>query len=87
MFKISNKIKFQLELFCAVNVLQFIFLALRLDGFILWSWEVVFVPLWIVMCLALVRLFYINQYKILHLNLLCNNVYKASEISKFFDRL
>lgn len=44
----------QLELFCAVNVLQFIFLALRLDGFIAWSWEVVFVPLWIVMCLSLV---------------------------------
>lgn len=47
---------FQLELFCAVNVLQFIFLALRLDRFILWSWEVVFVPLWIVMCLSLVRI-------------------------------
>lgn len=45
---------FELELFCAVNVLQFIFLALRLDGFISWSWEVVFVPLWIVMCLSLV---------------------------------
>lgn len=48
------KIKFQLELFCAVNVLQFIFLALKLDRFITWSWEVVFVPLWIVMCLSLV---------------------------------
>ncbi|XP_057654384.1 transmembrane protein 185B isoform X3 [Diorhabda carinulata] len=46
---------FELELFCAVNVLQFIFLALRLDGFISWSWEVVFVPLWIVMCLSLVN--------------------------------
>jgi hypothetical protein len=47
-----------LELFCAVNVLQFIFLALRLDGFISWSWEVVFVPLWIVMCLSLVGVLY-----------------------------
>lgn len=45
---------FQLELFCAVNFLQFIFLALRMDEFITWSWEVVFVPLWIVMCLSLV---------------------------------
>lgn len=45
---------FQLELFCAVNILQFIFLALKLDGFINWSWEVVFVPLWILMCLSLV---------------------------------
>lgn len=49
---------FELELFCAVNVLQFVFLALRLDEFILWSWEVVFVPLWIVMCLSLVGVLY-----------------------------
>lgn len=49
---------FELELFCAVNVLQFVFLALRLDGFIAWSWEVVFVPFWIVMCLSLVGVLY-----------------------------
>lgn len=49
---------FQLELFCSVNVLQFIFLALRLDHFTQWSWEVVFVPLWIVMCLSLVSVLY-----------------------------
>ncbi|KAF0301670.1 Transmembrane protein 185B [Amphibalanus amphitrite] len=46
----------ELELVCAVNILQFIFLALRLDGFVLWSWEVVFVPLWIVLCLSVVLL-------------------------------
>ncbi|CAH0727021.1 unnamed protein product, partial [Brenthis ino] len=45
---------YELELFCAVNILQFIFLALKLDIFINWSWEVVFVPLWILMCLSLV---------------------------------
>lgn len=49
---------FELELFCSVNILQFIFLALRLDGFITWSWEVVFVPLWILMCLSLVGVLY-----------------------------
>lgn len=49
---------FELELFCAVNMLQFIFLSLRLDGFTSWSWEVVFVPLWIVMCLSLVGVLY-----------------------------
>ena len=48
----------QLELVCAVNILQFIFLALRLDGFVHWSWEVVFVPLWIVLCLSVVGLLY-----------------------------
>ncbi|XP_065201667.1 transmembrane protein 185B [Planococcus citri] len=49
---------FELELFCSVNMLQFIFLALRLDKFTTWSWEVVFVPLWIVMCLSLVSVLY-----------------------------
>ena len=48
----------KLELVCAVNILQFIFLALRLDGFVHWSWEVVFVPLWIVLCLSVVGLLY-----------------------------
>ncbi|XP_076686544.1 transmembrane protein 185B [Andrena cerasifolii] len=48
----------ELEMFCAVNVLQFIFLALRLDGFITWSWEVVFVPLWALLCLFLVAVLY-----------------------------
>ncbi|UYV60379.1 TMEM185A [Cordylochernes scorpioides] len=47
-----------MEFFCSVNVLQFIFLALRLDGFILWNWVVVFVPLWIVMCLAIMGVLY-----------------------------
>ncbi|XP_033326357.1 transmembrane protein 185B [Megalopta genalis] len=49
---------FELELFCAVNVLQFIFLALRLDHFILWSWEVVFVPVWTLLSLSLVAVLY-----------------------------
>lgn len=41
-----------------MNMLQFIFLSLRLDGFTSWSWEVVFVPLWIVLCLSLVGVLY-----------------------------
>lgn len=49
---------FELELFCAVNILQFIFLALRLDGFITWSWEVVFAPLWALLSLSLVAVLY-----------------------------
>ncbi|XP_039756912.1 transmembrane protein 185A isoform X2 [Pararge aegeria] len=49
---------YELEFFCAVNILQFIFLALKLDKFINWSWEVVFVPLWILMCLSLVGVLY-----------------------------
>ncbi|XP_050095887.1 transmembrane protein 185B [Anopheles aquasalis] len=49
---------FELELFCAVNALQFVFLPLKLDGLVSWSWEVVFVPLWIVLCLSLVAVLY-----------------------------
>jgi len=49
---------FEFELFSSVNVLQFIFLALRLDTFIQWNWVVVFVPLWIVICLALIGVLY-----------------------------
>lgn len=49
---------FELELFCSVNILQFIFLALRLDEFILWTWVVVFVPLWIVMSVAFIGVLY-----------------------------
>ena len=45
---------FELELFCAVNILQFVFLALKLDGIIPWSWEITFIPLWIVLCISLV---------------------------------
>jgi len=49
---------FELELFCSVNVLQFIFLALRLDDFVRWRWVIVFIPIWIVMCVALVGVIY-----------------------------
>jgi hypothetical protein len=49
---------FQLELFCAVNILQFVFIALRLDGLVAWRWEVVFVPQWVLLCLALVGVLY-----------------------------
>ncbi|XP_037544349.1 transmembrane protein 185-like [Nematolebias whitei] len=50
----------ELEVLCSVNILQFIFIALRLDGIIKWPWLVVCVPLWILMSfLCLVVLYYI----------------------------
>lgn len=49
---------FEMELFCSVNILQFIFLALRLDEFVTWNWVVVFVPLWIIMCMAIIGVLY-----------------------------
>nr|CAG4643299.1 EOG090X087A [Ilyocryptus agilis] len=49
---------FEIELFGAVNLLQLIFIALRLDGFILWRWELVFIPLWIIFGAALMGVLY-----------------------------
>lgn len=50
----------ELEILCSVNILQFIFIALRLDSIITWPWLVVCVPLWILMSfLCLVVLYYI----------------------------
>lgn len=54
----ENDRNFELELFCAVNIIQFIFIALRLDRFITWSWVVVFIPLWIIMCLSIIGCLY-----------------------------
>lgn len=53
-WSVKHDRSFELELFLAVNALQFVFLPLKLDGLVSWSWEVVFVPLWIVLCLSLV---------------------------------
>ncbi|KAH8275770.1 transmembrane protein 185B [Drosophila bipectinata] len=49
---------FELELFLAVNALQFVSLPLKLDKFVYWHWDVVFVPMWIVICLSLVSVLY-----------------------------
>nr|CAG4634868.1 EOG090X087A [Alona affinis] len=49
---------FEIELLGAVNLLQLIFIALRLDGFILWNWDLVFIPLWIIFGVALIVVLY-----------------------------
>ncbi|XP_041378408.1 transmembrane protein 185A-like [Gigantopelta aegis] len=56
---VKNDRSYELELFCSVNVLQFIFLALRLDNIIVWSWVIVFIPVWIVMCMSLIGVLYL----------------------------
>nr|CAG4644063.1 EOG090X087A [Lepidurus arcticus] len=48
----------EIELVCAVNILQALFLALKLDNLITWRWEVVFIPTWITLCIALVGFIY-----------------------------
>lgn len=57
-WSIRHDRSYELELFCAVNMLQFIFLALKLDKVITWPWEITFVPLWIVLCISLVGVLY-----------------------------
>ncbi|XP_013421441.1 transmembrane protein 185A [Lingula anatina] len=56
---VKHERTFEMELFCAVNILQFIFLALRFDGFIMWNWVIVFIPLWILMCVAMIGVLYV----------------------------
>ncbi|KAG1698547.1 Transmembrane protein 185-like [Nymphon striatum] len=63
--RITNKINQELELFCSVNILQYIFLALKLDNFTSWKWVIMFVPTWIVMCVALVGIMYAIIFAIL----------------------
>lgn len=56
--KQQNERSFELELFLSVNALQFVFIPLKLDGFLNWSWEIIFVPIWIILCLSLVMMLY-----------------------------
>lgn len=57
-WSLKNDRSFDLELFCAVNVLQFLFIALRLDNLLTWSWVVVFVPFWVLITLAVIGVLY-----------------------------
>ncbi|XP_055340339.1 transmembrane protein 185A-like [Paramacrobiotus metropolitanus] len=49
---------FELEMFCAVNIVQFVFLALRLDEIVTWSWVIVFIPLWVLTAAIMVGMSY-----------------------------
>ncbi|KZS05400.1 Transmembrane protein 185A [Daphnia magna] len=49
---------FEVELFLAVNLLQLIFIPLKLDGVITWKWELVFIPIWIIYGAAIIGVSY-----------------------------
>ncbi|CAJ0564984.1 unnamed protein product, partial [Mesorhabditis spiculigera] len=49
---------FELELFFSINVVQFVFIAFKLDHQLDWSWAVVFIPLWVVLSLSVVGVLY-----------------------------
>lgn len=48
----------ELEALLSINILLFIFVALKLDDTIDWSWTVIFIPLWIAMCFPGVAVLY-----------------------------
>jgi hypothetical protein len=50
---------YEIELFCALNILQFVFIALRLDYTINWSWVLVLIPIWIINVISLIILLYV----------------------------
>lgn len=81
-WSVKHDRSFELELFMAVNALQFVFLPLKLDELVNWSWEVVFVPLWIVLCLSLVGNDFHNDFFFIythiqryHNDFFCSKVY------------
>ncbi|GMR47988.1 hypothetical protein PMAYCL1PPCAC_18183, partial [Pristionchus mayeri] len=49
---------FEFELFFSVNVIQFVFLAFKLDSMVDWSWSVVFIPLWVLLSLSIIGVLY-----------------------------
>uniref|UniRef100_A0A8R1HRG8 Uncharacterized protein n=1 Tax=Caenorhabditis japonica TaxID=281687 RepID=A0A8R1HRG8_CAEJA len=49
---------FEFEFFYAVNIVQLVFIAFKLDKQIDWTWAVVFIPLWVVLSLAAVGVLY-----------------------------
>lgn len=57
-WSVRNQRGFLLEFFAAINILQFALIPLKLDNFINWSWVVVFVPTWILLCFAVVVIIY-----------------------------
>lgn len=51
---------YYLNIFILIVCSNFIIsvIPLKLDGFITWTWEIIFVPLWIILCLSLVMMLY-----------------------------
>lgn len=57
-WSLKNGRGIELEFFAAINILQFILIALRFDNFINWSWTIIFVPSWILLCFVVVIILY-----------------------------
>lgn len=57
-WSIRNGRVIDMEFFAAINLLQIVFIALRLDNLLNWSWVVVFVPTWILLFFATTIILY-----------------------------
>lgn len=57
-WSVKNGRGIELEFFASINLLQIILVALKLDNFITWSWIVIFIPSWILLCFAIVVMLY-----------------------------
>lgn len=55
---VKNGRGIELEFFAAINILQIVLLALKLDNFVNWSWIIVFIPSWVLLCFAVVVMLY-----------------------------
>ncbi|CAB3409068.1 unnamed protein product [Caenorhabditis bovis] len=49
---------FEFEFFYAINIVELVFVAFKLDKQIDWSWAVVFIPLWVLLSLSTVGVVY-----------------------------
>lgn len=57
-WSVKNGRGIELEFFAAVNILQIVLIALKLDNYISWSWIIVFVPSWILLSFAIIIILY-----------------------------
>lgn len=64
-WSIKNGRGIELEFFASINILQIILFALKLDNFLSWSWLVIFIPSWILLCFAIVVMLYAMVFAII----------------------
>lgn len=57
-WSVKNNRGIELEFFAAINILQITLIAMKLDNLLNWSWIIVFIPSWILVCFAIVVILY-----------------------------
>lgn len=57
-WKLRHDKSLEFEFFYAINIVQLVFIAFKLDKQVDWTWAVVFIPLWVVLSLAAVGVLY-----------------------------